>query len=43
VPWNGQGSSPKCCTSDLTLQEFKSLQGKMDASDPGATTADLAR
>jgi glycerophosphoryl diester phosphodiesterase len=27
-----------CCTSDLTLAEFKSLQGKMDASNPGATT-----
>jgi glycerophosphoryl diester phosphodiesterase len=27
-----------CCTSDLTLEEFKSLQGKMDASDPNAKT-----
>jgi glycerophosphoryl diester phosphodiesterase len=27
-----------CCTSDLTLEEFKSLQGKMDASNPNATT-----
>ena len=40
VPWSGAGSSPKCCTSDLTLQEFKSLQGKMDASNPNATTAE---
>ena len=40
VPWSGAGSSPKCCTSDLTLQEFKSLQGKMDASNPAATTAE---
>jgi glycerophosphoryl diester phosphodiesterase len=39
VPWSGQGSSPKCCTSDLTLQEFNLLHGKMDASNPGATTA----
>lgn len=40
VPWTGAGSSPKCCTSDLTLQEFKSLRGKMDASNPAATTAE---
>jgi glycerophosphoryl diester phosphodiesterase len=38
VPWSGPGSNPRCCTSDLTLAEFKSLQGKMDASVPGATT-----
>lgn len=29
-----------CCASDLTLQEFKSLCGKMDASDPSATTVE---
>jgi len=28
-----------CCTSDLTVDEFKSLKGKMDASDPRARTA----
>ena len=28
-----------CCTSDLTLNEYKSLKGKMDASNPDATTA----
>lgn len=39
VPWSGPGSSPKCCTSDLTLTEFKSLRGKMDASKPNANTA----
>ena len=39
VPWSGPGSNPQCCTSDLTLEEFKSLTGKMDASNPGATTA----
>jgi glycerophosphoryl diester phosphodiesterase len=41
VPWSGAGQSPapKCCTSDLTLAEFKSLRGKMDASVPAATTA----
>jgi glycerophosphoryl diester phosphodiesterase len=27
-----------CCTSDLTLDEFKSLKGKMDASNASATT-----
>lgn len=31
-------ASAKCCTSDLTLEEFKSLKGKMDASNPRATT-----
>lgn len=39
VPWSGPGSTPKCCASDLTLSEFKSLKGKMDAANPSATTA----
>jgi glycerophosphoryl diester phosphodiesterase len=39
VPWAGAGSSPKCCASDLTLGQFKSLKGKMDASNPAAATA----
>ena len=30
----------RCCTSDLTLAEFKSLEGKMDAADRGATTVE---
>ncbi len=30
----------KCCASDLTLHEFKSLCGKMDASNPNATTVE---
>ncbi len=34
-PWNGQNSSPKCCTSDITLEQFKTLTVKMDASNPG--------
>ena len=40
VPWSGPGQnpSPRCCTSDLSLAEFKSLQGKMDVSVPSATT-----
>ena len=29
-----------CCTTDLTLAEFKSLKGKMDASNPNATTVE---
>jgi glycerophosphoryl diester phosphodiesterase len=39
VPWAGAGSAPKCCTSDITLSQFKSLKGKMDASNPAAATA----
>jgi glycerophosphoryl diester phosphodiesterase len=40
VPWSGPGQhpAPKCCTSDLTLSEFKTLKAKMDASNPAATT-----
>jgi glycerophosphoryl diester phosphodiesterase len=39
VPWSGPNSGPKCCTSDITLAQFKTLKGKMDASNPSATTA----
>ena len=28
----------RCCTSDITLAEFKSLQGKMDAANTAATS-----
>lgn len=40
VPWTGPGQdpAPQCCTSDLTLDEFKTLEAKMDASVPSATT-----
>ncbi len=31
-------ASAKCCTSDITLAQFKRLRGKMDASNPKATT-----
>ena len=31
-------ASALCCTSDLTLAEFKQLKGKMDASNPNALT-----
>ncbi|GJD95906.1 hypothetical protein OCOJLMKI_3122 [Methylobacterium iners] len=35
-PATGRKATAKCCTSDLTLAEFGSLKGKMDASDPAA-------
>lgn len=35
---DGKEASAECCTSDITLAEFKSLCGKMDASNPNATT-----
>lgn len=31
-------SEIQCCTSDITLREFKSLQGKMDAANTTATS-----
>jgi len=39
VPWSGAGSTPRCCASDITLAQFRTLKGKMDASNPAATTA----
>ena len=33
-------ASATCCTSDITLAEFKTLCGKMDASDSSATTVE---
>ncbi|WP_027184374.1 glycerophosphodiester phosphodiesterase family protein [Desulfovibrio inopinatus] len=33
-------ASAKCCTSDITLAEFKTLKAKMDASNPKATTVE---
>jgi glycerophosphoryl diester phosphodiesterase len=33
-----RAASAKCCTSDVTLAEFKSLCGRMDGSNPDATT-----
>lgn len=32
-----QEAFAQCCTSDITLEEFKSLRGKMDGSNPAAT------
>nr|WP_246548679.1 glycerophosphodiester phosphodiesterase family protein [Ancylobacter oerskovii] len=37
-PATGRKASAKCCTSDLTLAEFKTLKPKMDAGNPAATT-----
>ncbi|MCG7998722.1 MAG: glycerophosphodiester phosphodiesterase [Candidatus Thiodiazotropha lotti] len=33
-------ASARCCTSDITLEEFKTLQGKMDAGNRAATTVE---
>lgn len=30
-------ASARCCTSDITVAEFKTLKGKMDAANPRAT------
>ncbi|HYO95929.1 MAG TPA: glycerophosphodiester phosphodiesterase family protein [Polyangiaceae bacterium] len=35
---SGAPASASCCTSDITLAEFKSLCGKMDGANPAATT-----
>lgn len=37
---NGTKASARCCTTDFTLAEFKSLRGKMDASYAEATTVE---
>ncbi|MGD9170351.1 MAG: glycerophosphodiester phosphodiesterase family protein [Candidatus Thiodiazotropha sp.] len=40
---NGEVMTPasaKCCASDITLEEFKSLKGKMDAYNPAAMTVE---
>jgi glycerophosphoryl diester phosphodiesterase len=33
-----QAAQAQCCTSDITLEEFRTLKGKMDASNSNATT-----
>jgi glycerophosphoryl diester phosphodiesterase len=35
-----KAASALCCTTDLTLAEFKSLKGKMDSSNPNAITVE---
>ena len=42
TPFDAAANKPataECRTSDITLAEFKTLRGKMDASNPKATTA----
>ena len=33
-------ASARCCTSDLTLEEFKSLRGRRDVSNPAARSVE---
>ncbi len=35
---NPTPASARCCTSDITLEEFRMLKGKMDGANPAATT-----
>ena len=35
-----QPAAACCCASDITLAEFRMLSGKMDASNPNATTVE---
>jgi len=37
---SGTAASAKCCTSDITIAEFKTLKGKMDASNPKASSVE---
>jgi len=39
-PATGTPATASCCTSDITLAEFKTLCGKMDAFNPNATTVE---
>ena len=39
-PAAGKKAEAKCCTSDLTLAEFRRLKGKMDAANTDATTVE---
>ena len=38
APAIGKKASAKCCTSDITLSEFKTLTAKMDGFNPDAKT-----
>jgi glycerophosphoryl diester phosphodiesterase len=43
-PATGKRASAKCCTSDITLAEFRTLSGKMDAANVNAANvADYMR
>jgi len=37
-PVTGAPAAARCCTSDITLAEFRQLQGRMDKVDPRAAT-----
>lgn len=39
-PLNGVTASARCCTSDITLAEFKTLRGKMDGANTNATSVE---
>lgn len=39
-PASGTQASAQCCTSDITLEEFRSLCGKMDGANPKALTVE---
>ena len=39
-PANGTKAEAMCCTSDITLAEFRTLRGKMDAANADATTVE---
>ncbi|MAM88355.1 MAG: glycerophosphodiester phosphodiesterase [unclassified Hahellaceae] len=39
-PVAGTPASAKCCTSDITLEEFRTLKGKMDGANSKATTVE---
>jgi glycerophosphoryl diester phosphodiesterase len=39
-PETGKDATAKCCTSDITLSQFRQLTGKMDSFDPKATTVE---
>ena len=39
-PATGTPAQARCCTSDITLAEFRQLEGKMDGANPMATTVE---
>ena len=39
-PASDKKAEAMCCTSDITLAEFRTLNGKMDAADASATTVE---
>jgi glycerophosphoryl diester phosphodiesterase len=39
-PVLGTSANAECCTSDITLAEFKSLCGKMDGFNPAAASVE---